>query len=201
MKRITWLFAAVVALALLPTSASASVISLLGDKDCFGLGGACPDGTRWQDDLGGVFFTSNQGIGDPAFTDVWSTPDDVSYTHTYAMGGAPISAELEVKIAGIHDINTGQVYDVLFNGVSVGVIPPNLGGDAFQEVLTYLFAVPTGLLTGSDVVSWSGTGGDGYSIDYSELRVATAVPEPATLFMMGAGLAMLVRRRQSARLS
>ena len=132
---------------------------------------------------------------------MWSAPNNVSYTHNYGLGGAPTSAELEVRIAGIHDINTGQVYDVLFNGVSVGVIPPNLGANAFQEVLTYLFAVPTGLLTGSDVVSWGGTGGDGYSIDYSELRIATAVPEPATLFMMGAGLAMLVRRRQSARLS
>ena len=68
-------------------------------------------------------------------------------------------------------------------------------------MLTYLFAVPTPLLTGSDVVSWNGTGGDGYSIDYSELSVRTTepVPEPASLLLFGTGLVGLRawRRRRS----
>lgn len=198
MKRACLLFAAVVALSLLPAVANASVISTVGDKDCFGLGGACPDGTRWRDDLGGVFFTSNQGLGDPAFTDAWDSPGAVAYSHTYALDGAPIGAVLEVKIAGIHDVNTGSVYDVLFNGVSIGAIPPNFSNEAFQEVLSYFFAVPTALLTGADVVSWAGTGGDGYSIDFSELTIRTAVPEPATLLLLGVGLAAAARRRQRA---
>jgi hypothetical protein len=52
-------------------------------------------------------------------------------------------------------------------------------------------------LTGSDVVSWSGTGGDGYIVDYSELTVVTgAVPDPgSSLLLMGIGLVGLAWRK------
>ena len=96
----------------------------MGDKDCFGLGGPCPDGTRWIDDLGGVFITSNRTAGDPLFTDEWDSFDSVSYRHSYVLGAAPTSALLELRIAGIHDINEATNYNVLFNGVSIGLIPP-----------------------------------------------------------------------------
>jgi len=172
------------------TVAQADTISLVGDKDCFGLGGPCPDGTLWRDGLGGTFFTSNRTPGDPLYTDEWASFGSVSYTHSYVLAGIPTSALLDLRIAGIHDILHLVDYHVLFNGVSVGLIPPNGAASAFQEVLTYSFAVPTGLLTGNDVVSWSsGPGGDGYSIDFSQLSVQTApVPEPASLLLFGTGL-------------
>ena len=62
-----------------------------------------------------------------------------------------------------------------------------MSGDGFQEVLTYLFSVPVSLLTGNDVVSYSGLlGNDGFIIDYSRLTISdqasassvSAVPEP-----------------------
>jgi hypothetical protein len=198
-KKISAFMVAVVASGVLfAASAEASTISLVGDIDCFGLTGPCPDGTRWEDDLGGVFFTSNQGPGDPAFTDTWAAPGSFSYTHTYANSPA-LSAALEIKIAGLHDINQTTVYDLLFNGTSIGAIPNHLGADAFQEVLTYSFVVPIALLTGSDLVSLSGMSGDGFSFDYSQLTIQTqdaaAVPEPASVLLLGSGLVLYRMRR------
>lgn len=198
-----------IALVLNSSSASAGTISLVGDIDCFGLGGSCPDGSLFRDGLGGFFFSNNQGPGDPAFTDSWIAPSTVSYNHAYSFSLAT-SATLETRIAGIHDINLLDAYSVLFNGTVLGPIAANLSADGFQEVLTYLFQVPVHLLTGNDTVSYSGLlGTDGFIVDYSRLALnddetsagsISAVPEPGSLMLLGSGLAALaagIRRRRS----
>ena len=186
------------------SSAHADTVSLVGDLDCFGLGGACPDGSLFRDELGGFFFANNQGPGDPAFTDSWQAPAVVSYNHTYVFGPA-LSATLVTRIAGIHDINLSDSYTVLFNGTPVGSIAANASDDGFQEVLTYLFSVPVNLLTGNDVVSYSGMlGTDGFIVDYSRLTLSddtlpgtVPVPEPTSLVLFVSGLAVAagIRRR------
>jgi hypothetical protein len=184
-------FLGLVMLAARPEHAAAvSIVDLVGDKDGFGLPGAPAvpaDGTRWATDLGGTFFTDYRDAGDLAnapFTDIWAGPDTFSYAHNYALGGlVPTSATLAVQIAGIHDINLGTIYDVVLDGTVIGQIPPNPTANGFQEVKLYNFNVPLGLITGNDSVSVSMTGGDGYSINFSELTIE-AVPEPSSAIVI-----------------
>ena len=191
--------------ALSEQAVAVSIVDLVGDKDGFGLAGAPAvpaNGTRWVTDLGGVFFTDYRDAGDLAnapFTDIWDSPGSISYSHTYALGAlVPVSAVLDIQIAGIHDVNQLNVYDVVVDATTIGQIPPNLGADNFQEVILYSFNVPVGLINGTDAVSVSLTGGDGFSINFSELRIE-AIPEPATAILAGVGLlgVMVLRRRAS----
>jgi hypothetical protein len=185
--------------------ASADIISLVGDKDGFGLAGAPAvpaDGTLWRDGLGGVFFTDYRGAGDLAnapFTDIWAANDGFSYSHSYSLGGqTAISATLDIQIAGIHDINDGTTYNFFVDGTIVGTIPFNSNANAFQEVKLYSFNIPLALINGLDTINLSGTGGDGYAINFSELRIETsAVPEPTTMLLIGLGLMGLagIRRK------
>jgi hypothetical protein len=84
---------------------------VVGDKDCFGLGGACPEGTRYVTDLGAVpppggadYRTSN----DTAFTDRWVS-GSTTYSHqlTLSDGETIKAARLDITIAGIADPDGG----------------------------------------------------------------------------------------------
>lgn len=202
MTRIVTAF--VLALALATGAARADVLSLVGDPDCFGVPGAtaCPPGTLYQTDLGGEFFVSYREPEDPPFTDVWDALGAVSFVHAYALPANAVSASLQLLFAGINDIGAPP-YDVRFNGQVIGSIPPIEGENAFELVRLFTFAVPAALLTGTDVVSWTASEGDGYIVDFSALRIVTRpepmpVPEPAPALLLGvAAVALLLRRRRS----
>jgi|SRR5271157_3592525 PEP-CTERM motif len=195
--------------ALMVSAASASVMSLYGTINCFGLPGvtSCPDTSLWETGLGGVFFTDYRNAYDLAnapATDIWTAPGNVSWTQpTYSPAGAT-SASLSIRIAGIADVNTdggGGNYPVLFDGTNIGIIPDNTNANAFQEVLTYTYSVPVALLTGTDTVELETSTGDGFIIDYSQLTINTSVPEPASIGLLLVGLAsvggVLIRRSQN----
>lgn len=201
------MLAGVFLLGLAGTAHAALLTDTLGDKDCFGLGGSCPDGTLWQDDLGGTFGANYSTPADPSFTDRWFSASNIAYSHAIALGGAAVlSVELEIKTAGLAD-NRGP-WDVLVNGVKVGEFATNTSTNAFQEVITHLFSIPEALLDGTEDILLAindSSVTDGYSIDYSELRVTTAdqVPEPGSLALILsaiAGIGALARtRRRHAR--
>ncbi|MCB1759733.1 MAG: PEP-CTERM sorting domain-containing protein [Gammaproteobacteria bacterium] len=180
--------------------ANASLISnTVGDSDCFGLGGTCADGDLWRDGLGGVFFNDYRDAGDIAtasHTDIWSTPTNPSWIHSYSLGGeTPISAFLDLFIAGFADIGSINLL------ADATVIATYNFPSQFQTVHALTVAVPLGLIDGSTSFSLSTGGSDGFIIDNSTLRIetnSTNIPEPASMVLVGFGLAGIsfVRRRR-----
>jgi hypothetical protein len=191
----------VITLALQPLAKAASLSILVGDKDCFGLGELCADGTLWRDELGGKFPSkpsnnvsgssgSYRSASDADFTDKWFAGRNITYTNSYDFNGEiPVSAELVIRTAGLVD-NRGP-WDVLFNSILLGQFATNTSPNAFQQVVTHIFSVPINLLTGSDNILLDINKQslvDGYSIDYSELHITTkakavpeSVPEPDSI--------------------
>jgi hypothetical protein len=174
----------------------AAVVSLVGDRDCFGLDGSCPDGPT------GPTFPIHEAT-DPAFMDTSSQAQSPTYHHVYDLGGAtPLGATLEIRTSELAD-NRGP-WGVFFNDTQVGSFAVQTG----DFIVTYVFAVAFDLLTGNDEVRLAINEPsviDGYAIDYSELTVETAVsqvPVPAALpllFSALAALGLLSRWRRSGR--
>jgi len=174
----------------------AAVVSLVGDRDCFGLDGSCPDGPS------GAALPIHEA-SDPAFMDAISQAQGPTYTHSYDLGGqTPMSASLEIRTSRLAD-NRGP-WSVFFNGEEVG----SFAVQSADFVVTYVFSIALDLLTGDDEVRLAINEPnviDGYVIDYSALSVETAVsqvPVPAALplfFSALAALGFLSRWRRSDR--
>ncbi|MEP3226098.1 MAG: PEPxxWA-CTERM sorting domain-containing protein [Parasphingorhabdus sp.] len=196
MKKFLLASATAVSALSMATPSQAAVLAMAGDDDCFGLSMSCADGSLWRDDLGGTFFTSNATAGDPMFTDEWDAFNNPTYSLAFA-GGTGLS--LEFRIAGIADVGSG--YDILVNGISIGMLPQNNNANGFQEVLTYTFAIADGSLLADNTVTIASSGGDGFSVDYvSLLGNVGAVPEPTTWAMMIFGFGLVggaMRRRKT----
>ncbi|MBN2590128.1 MAG: hypothetical protein JXA96_09710 [Sedimentisphaerales bacterium] len=163
-----------------------TIIDLQGDKDGFGVGCPIASGLHYLDY--GYYWADYREPGDPDFTDYWYE-DDKSWTHTYdLMGLVPVSATLEIFVAGLAD-KAEWNGEVFVNGVSVGTILPDTSANDLTRILT--FNIPVGLLINPDGVTVDVNNDlDGYTIDYSQLTIQ-AIPAPGALALCGIGTAML----------
>jgi len=191
-----------------PAFAAMTVVDLVGDKDGFGLPGGAPpvpvSGT-WTG-YGGTFGGDYRGAGDPLFTDIWEfeqTPEGplcspIVYTHSYILPATPLSATLWINEAGMSD-GRGP-WDVSFNGSSVGQIGVYTFPDEAETFKLLSFAIPVGLLTGSDTVTltYLDTDGEGFAINFSELSV-DVIPAPGAVILgsIGVSLVSWLRRRRT----
>lgn len=177
-----------------PAEAATTIVDLQGDKDGFGVGCPIANGLHYTDY--GYYWADYRQAGDPAFTDYWDS-DDKSWTHTYdLMGLTPVSATLEIFVAGIADYPDWNA-DVLVNGVSVGTIPSDDSAHDLTRILT--FNIPIGLLNNPDGVTIDVNHDvDGYTIDYSQLTIQ-AIPAPGAIALCGVGTTLLgwLRKRRT----
>jgi hypothetical protein len=180
------------------------LINLLGDKDGYGVG--CPVNAHYTNY--GAYYADNRTASDPPFTDIWNIGDG-SWTHTLDLTGyTPVSASIEMMIAGIAGIADFSEWkaDIYVNGTIVGTIPgfdiaPD-GGVSHDWSAFYAFNIPVFLLgsPNDNIVVDVSDNGDGYIVDYSELKVydaSSVVPEPTTMILLGIGLlgVAVLRRR------
>ena len=182
-------------LTITPAAQSAITITdLQGDKDGFGVNCPIASGLNYLDY--GQYWYDYREPGDPDFTDYWYEGDK-SWTHSYdLLGLTPISATLEIFVAGIADY-AGWSADVSVDGVIVGTIPGLEGQHDVTRLLT--FNIPIGLIDNwEDVIIDVSDGGDAYIVDYSELSV-NAIPAPGAVLLCGIGVSFLswLRRRQT----
>jgi hypothetical protein len=176
------------------TAGHAAVVSLVGDRDCFGLDGSCPDGPAGS-------ALPVQEATDPDFMDRIADKPGPTYHHSYDLAGrTPVSATLEIRTSRLAD-NRGP-WSVFFNGEEVGSFAVHRG----DFIVTYVFSIALDLLTGNDEVHLAINEPnviDGYEIDYSQLSVETAVsqvpvPGAMPLFLSAlAALGFLSRWRRS----
>lgn len=163
-----------VATAHCPSLASATISALIGDKDCFGLGGVCSDGDHYFQDLGGTG-ADNREAGEPLGVDQFDTSVPLggpSFSLELDLGGAtPLSASLTTFTAGIDLV--GATF--LFNGTNIGFYVEADGLE--NRAATVVFNVPIALLTTQNTLTLSvpdlGLVQDGFIIDYVELIVET----------------------------
>ena len=187
MKKLTILLFSFLNLFMIQTAhSSISIVDLEGDIDGFGVGCPIANGLNYTDY--GAYWADNRGVGDPSFTDYWYVGDR-SWTHNYdLMGLTPVSASLELYVAGLVD-NASWHADVLVNNVSIGTIPPETSENDLTRILT--FNVPIGLLINPDGIKIDiDNPVDGYIVDYSKLTIQ-AIPAPGAIALCGIGAAFI----------
>ena len=173
---------------------SMTITDWVGDKDGFGVGCPITSGLHYRDYW--EYWIDYREPDNPVFTDYW-IDGDKTQMHTYdLMDLTPLSATLEIFVAGITDYPDWSA-DVRVGSVSVGMISTY---DTYNDLTRLLtFDIPLGLIAGSeDITIDINNDLDGYIVDYSELTVQ-AIPAPGAIVLCGIGTGILgwLRRRKT----
>ena len=182
----TTLIGLVGALALSAQAMAAVIVDLYGDKDGLGIGVADGDS----------FFFGDVTADDPAdvgtITDRWMFGDQ-TWSHTYDLTGlgTVTGGSLEIFTGGQGWFGQSSLF---LDGVFVGLLTDGDGFDGGDNANrarldTFDLAAFLPQIDGANTLRVDTVrSGDGWALDYSELTITTAVPEPATLWLIGVGL-------------
>ena len=183
MKKFTLLTVLATFLLVFTASSANAVTIMIGDNDGYGFG--VPDGT----DLPATLFDNRTlaeflAVDGSQHTDLGIWPNIFSFTFTTVTNAT--SAVFELDVSGIQTA-AGGASTLLLDGVDYSAFLPVEQGAWGSGVFST--AVDVALLAdGLLLVEFFGGGNDHIAFDYFKLDIVEAVPEPATILLLGSGL-------------